>query len=122
MSSKSCSQPTGGDEAVALDLPGSQRKILRSTLTSCLEGVSGDLKEHERLPDPEKAQQEADAFGRLLAALDVGTISLPDEEARETVEAMVTSIEKDSDYARVIAEHDALFGLLWLLGGTEEAA
>lgn len=118
----SCSQPTGGDEAVALDLPDSQRKILRSTLTSCLEGVSGDLKEHEGLPDHEKSQREADAFGRLLSALDVGTISLPDEEAREAIEAMVASIEKDSDYARVIAEHDALFGLLSLLGGTEVEA
>lgn len=118
----SCSQPTGGDEAVALDLPDSQRKILRSTLSDCLEGVSGDLKKHEGLPDPEKAQQEADAFGRLLAALDVGTISLPDKESREAVEAMVASIENDSDYARVIAEHDALFGLLSLLGGTEVEA
>lgn len=118
----SCSQPTGGDEAVALDLPDSQRKILRSTLTDCLEGVSGDLKAPERLPDPEKAQREADAFGRLLAALDVGTISLPDEEAREAVEAMVLSIEGDKNYARVITEHDALFGLLSLLGGTEVEA
>lgn len=118
----SCSQPTGGDEAVALDLPDSQRKILRSTLTSCLEGVSGDLKQPVGLPDPEKAQREAAAFGRLLVALDVGTFSLPDEEAREAVEAMVASIEKDSDYARVIAEHDALFGLLALLGGTEVEA
>src|SRR5690242_18093055 len=99
----SCSQPTGGDEAVALDLPDSQRKILRSTLTDCLEGVSGDLRGPEPLPNPEKAQREADAFGRLLSALDDGTIFLPDEEAREAIEAMVVSIEKDCDYARVIA-------------------
>lgn len=84
--------------------------------------MSGDLKRPERLPDPEKAQREADAYCRLLSALDVGTISLPDKEAREAVEAMVLSIEGDADYARVIAEHDALFGLLSLLGGTEVEA
>jgi hypothetical protein len=118
----SCSQPTGGTEAVALDLPDPQRKILRSTLTSCLEGVSGDLKQPGRLPEPARAAQEADAYKRLLAALEAGTISLPDEEARKAVEAMVLSIEQDPDYSRVIAEHDALFGLLSLLGGTEVKA
>lgn len=108
----SYSQPTGGGEAVALDLPESQRKILRDTLASCLEGVSGDLKRPDRLLDPHRAQREADAFERLLAALDLGAISLPDEEARAAVEVMVRSIEGDSDCAQVIAEHDALHGLL----------
>jgi hypothetical protein len=35
---------------------------------------------------------------------------------------MVLAIEEDHDYARVIVEHDALFGLLSLLGGTEVRA
>lgn len=118
----SCSQPTGGGEAVALDLPDSQRKILRGTLTSCLEGVSEDLGHPDRLPDPDRAQREADAYKRLISALDVGTISLPDEQARAAIEAMVLSIEQDPDYARVIAEHDALFGLLSLLGGVRVEA
>ena len=83
---------------------------------------AGDLKRREKLPDTEKAKREAAAFGRLLVALDVGTISLPDEEAREAVEAMDLSIEGDANYARVIVEHDALFGLLSLLGGTEVEA
>jgi hypothetical protein len=113
----SCSQPTGGGTAVALDLPDSQGKILRSTLTSCLEGVSDDLKWPERLPDPGRARREADTYERLLTALDVGAISLPDEEAREAVEVMVLSIERDPDYAQVIAEHDALHGLLGVLEG-----
>jgi hypothetical protein len=118
----SCFQPTGGTEAVALDLPDPQRKILRSTLTSCLEGVSGDLKQPWRLPEPARAEQEADAYKRLLAALNTGAIALPDEAAREAVEVMVFAIEEDPDYARVIAEHDALFGLLSLLGGIEVRA
>lgn len=118
----SCSQPTGGTEAVALDLPDAQRKILRSTLTICLEGVSGDLKQSGQMPDPERAQGEADAYSRLLAALDAGEIMVPDESARAMVEAMAIAIEQDTDYARLVAEHDALFGLLDVLGGVKAKA
>jgi hypothetical protein len=118
----SCSQPTGGTEAVALDLPDSQRKILRGTLTSCLEGVSEDLRQPERVPDPEKAQREAGAYRRLLAALDAGEIILPDDAAREAVEEMALAVEEDTNYREIIAEHDALFGLLDLLGGIEAEA
>lgn len=110
---------TGGGEAVPLDLPDPQVNILRSTLTSCLEGVSGDLKTPERVPDPEKARREADAYERLLAALDEGRITVPDEAAREAVEVMVLAAEEDTNYQEIIAEHDALFGLLALLGGVE---
>jgi hypothetical protein len=118
----SCSQPTGGTEAVALDLPDSQRKILRSTLTSCLEGVSEDLQHPERVPNAPQAQREADAYRRLLAALDAGEVALPDEASRETVEAMALAVEEDTSYREIIAEHGALVRLLDLLGGVEAAA
>jgi hypothetical protein len=118
----SCSQPTGGTKAVALDLPDPQRKILRSTLTSCLEGLSGDLKQSRHLSDPERARQEADAYRRLLAALDGREIALPDEAARQAVEAMVRAIEQDTDYRRLVSEHNALFSLLNLLGGVDAQA
>jgi hypothetical protein len=118
----SCSQPTGGTEAVALDLPDPQRKILRSTLTSCLEGVDGDLKQSAPWPEPARAEQEADAYRRLLAALDAGTIALPDEAAREAVEGIALAVEEDTDYRQLVAEHDALFGLLDLLGGVKTEA
>jgi hypothetical protein len=113
---------TGGGEAVPLDLPDPQVKILRGTLTDCLEGVSGDLEAPEQMPNPEKARREADAYERLLAALADGVIVLPDEAAREAVEVMVLAVEEDTDYQQIIAEHDALFGLLALLGGTEARA
>jgi len=113
---------TGGGEAVPLDLPASQVKILRGTLTDCLEGVSGDLKTPEQMPNPAKARREADAYERLLAALAEGVIVVPDEAAREAVEVMVLAVEEDTDYQQIIAEHDALFGLLALLGGTEARA
>lgn len=115
-------QDTGDGATVPLGLPATQVKILRGTIASCLEGVSGDLRQPEQLPDPERAQREAGAYERLLAALDKGVIDLPDDAAREAVEVMVLAVEEDTDYARIIAEHDALFGLLALLGGTEARA
>ena len=118
----SCSQPTGDGKAAPLDLPDSQAKILRDTLGICLGGVRGDLKVPESMPNPERARREADAYARLLAALDQGSITLPDQEAREAVEEIVRSFEKDEDYLRLVAEHDALSRLLDLLGGTKAEA
>jgi hypothetical protein len=118
----SCSQPTGDRAAVPLELPGSQAKILRNTLRTCLVGAWGDLKTPELMPNPERARREASAYARLLAALDGGSITLPDEEAREAIEQIALAFEKHVDYRRLVAEHDALFGLLDLLGGVKAEA
>jgi hypothetical protein len=118
----SCPQPTGERATVALELPAPQAKILRGAFASCLEGAADDLRSPGRLQIPNRVQQEADAYRRLLSALDAGEIALPDEEARSAVEGMALSIEEDTDYRRLIAEHDALFGLLDLLGGVREKA
>ncbi len=58
----------------------------------------------------------------MLSALDLGTISLPDEAARSAVEAIALSFEEETDYAGMVAEHDALLGLLDLLGGVRAKA
>jgi hypothetical protein len=113
---------TGGGEAVPLDLSDPQVKILRGTLTTCLEGVSEDLKSGKPMPNPERARREADAYERLLVALDRNEIVLPDEAARMAVEGMANASDEDANYAEVIANHDALFGLLSLLGGVDAEA
>jgi hypothetical protein len=102
----------GGGRPVRLDLPSPQVKILQSTLTTCLWGVRSDLRAPHLVPDPAKACREADAFERLLAGLDCGEVVVPDEAAREAVEAMAISVDQENNYARVVAEHEALFGLL----------
>ncbi|MBK5220281.1 MAG: hypothetical protein JJE35_10930 [Thermoleophilia bacterium] len=84
--------------------------------------MSGDLRTPERVPNPEKARREADAYERLLAALDEGKIIVPDEAAREAVEVMVLAAEEDTNYAEIIAEHNALFGLLGVLAPGEGSA
>jgi hypothetical protein len=111
--------PMGGGRPVHLDLPEPQVKILQSTLTTCLLGVRSDLKAPHPVPDLARACREADAFERLLAGLDCGEVVVPDEAAREVVQAMATSVDQENNYAKVVAEHEALFGLLARLSADE---
>jgi hypothetical protein len=109
--------PTGGRRAVPLGLPAEHVAIVRLDLEVCLEGVEGDLEMPERMPNPEKARREAEAYKRLLAGLDRGEIVLPDEIARETLKERVVAVDNATEYARVVVEHDALHGLLAVLEG-----
>lgn len=107
---------TGGERPVPLDLPAKHIPILRSCLNDWLHGVREDLKAPERLQHPDKAQQEAQAFERLLVALATRQIVLPDEAARAAVEAATKDHDEESNYQEVAANHDALHALLGVLG------
>jgi hypothetical protein len=109
--------PTGGGQAVPLDLPAPQVVLLRQTLTSCLVGVKGDLARVGEIPNAEKAREEAGAFRRLLRGLHRGEVVVPDEPAREAVATLAAESERENNYAEVVAEHDALHGLLGVLEG-----
>jgi hypothetical protein len=109
--------PTGGQQVVPLDLPDLHILILRDTLADCLEGVQGDLELPGGMKDPEQGRREADAYQRLLAGLVRGQLPVPDEAARAAIEAIAKGDDRASEYAEVVANHDALHGLLGLLGG-----
>ncbi len=109
--------PTGGRKAVPLDLSEPQVKMLRERIAICLQGVLGDLKMPDEGLDRLGSRREADAFERLLTGLDRGELVVPDEAARETVEAMAIAADEEDHYAEIVARHDALFGLLDRLGG-----
>jgi hypothetical protein len=110
--------PTGGTRPVPLDLPAKHIPILRSCLNDWLHGVREDLKAPERLQHPDKAQQEAQAFERLLVALATRQIVLPDEVARAAVEAATEDHDEESNYQEAAANHDVLHALLGVLGGS----
>jgi hypothetical protein len=61
--------PTAGPRVLPIDLPPAQTEILRDELLGWLAGIEEDL-EADQLPDPGADAREADAFGRLLTALD----------------------------------------------------
>ncbi len=109
--------PTGGGQAVPLDLPAPQVVLLRQTLTSCLVGVKGDLARADEIPNADKARKEASAYWRLLRGLRRGEVVVPDEPAREAVATIAAEADRENNYAGVVAEHDALHGLLGVLEG-----
>ena len=92
-------------------------RLSEKRLTICLLGVLGDLNTPDEAVDLLKSRREADAYERVLAGLGRGEFVLPDEAAREAVEAMAIASDREDNYAEVIARHDALFGLLDHLGG-----
>jgi hypothetical protein len=110
--------PMDGARPMPLDLAAKHIPILRSCLNDWLHGVREDLKAPDRLQQPDKAQQEAEAFERLLVALATGQIVLPDEAARAAVEAAAADHDEESNYREVAANHDALHALLGVLGGS----
>ena len=59
-----------------------------------------------------QATREATAYKRLLRALGHGWVKLPDEAAREAVAVIAAASDKQNEYEAVVAEHDALHGLL----------
>jgi len=110
--------PTGRGSAVALNIPADQVRFLRETFAGARAGVRDELENSERLKNPDRLRREAAAYGRLLAALDELVI-VPDHDVREVVTSLAQVIDGSNEYERVIAEHEALHGLLDQLGGGE---
>jgi hypothetical protein len=104
--------PTDGGRAVALDLPARYISILRLRLSDCLQGVLADLAIPGQMLDPVGARREADAYRRLLVGLDIGEVTVPDQAAREAVAILASEADRANSYAEVVAEHEALNGLL----------
>jgi hypothetical protein len=69
------------------------------------------------LQHPDRAQQEAQAFERLLVALATRQVVLPDEVARAAVQAAAEDHDEESNYAETVANHNALRSLLGVLEG-----
>jgi len=111
--------PTGRGVAVALSIPADRVRFLRGLFKDARAGVRDELKDHpKQLREPARLRREDAAYGRLLAALNECVI-VPDNEVRELVASLAKVIDASNEYERVVAEHEALHGLLGKLGGGE---
>jgi len=110
--------PTGRGAAVALQFPAGHVRFLRETFGDALDGVRDELANATRPRDPDRLRGEEAAYGRLLAALDELVI-VPDDEVREVVGTLAQIIDAGNEYERVFAEHEALYGLLGQIDGSE---
>jgi hypothetical protein len=110
--------PTGRGAAVALDIPVDQARFLSSTFRSARAALHDELREYpEQLKDPARLRREEAAYGRLLVALDKRFI-VPDADVRFVLSDLAQVIDDDNEYSRVVAEHEALHGLLAKLEGS----
>lgn len=108
--------PTAGSRVVPVDIPLAQTEILRTELLGWLNGIGLDLEHPDPLDDREASMREADAFRRLLTALDRSEIAVPDEDARDALGKAAEGYDEASGYVRVCAAHNAHHALLSLLG------
>ena len=113
------SNPTWRGAAVALQFPAGHVRFLRETFTDARDGVKDELANAKRTKDPDGLRREEAAYGRLLAALDELVI-VPDDEMRVLLGRVAQIIDGSNEYERVVAEHEALHGLLAQMGGGEE--
>jgi hypothetical protein len=112
--------PTGGGSTVALTIPPEDRRFLRLTFEMAREGIRDELIEHpDRLQEPVRMHRESAVYGRLIDGLDTGCIT-PDREVRDLLRHLADVIDQGNEYERVIAEHEALHGLLGQLTGGED--
>ena len=109
--------PTGRGATVVLKLPADHVRFLRDTFEAARAGVEGELEEYpDALKDPDHLRREVVVYGQLLAALDVLVI-VPDNDLRVVLGDLAKIIDSGNEYSRVIAEHEALFGLLGQVTG-----
>lgn len=111
--------PTGRGAAVALNLSADHVRFLRGLFTSARLGVRQELKEYpDTLKEPARLHREEAAYGRLLAALDE-LVVVPDADVRDVLGDLAGIIDSSNEYTRVVAEHEALRGLLDQIKGGE---
>lgn len=103
--------PTGGVDAVRLKLRSHHANFLRGALETCKAGAEADLASDPPPPHRQRAEREAAAYVRLLAALDTGSIA-PDPDVIAAITALAEQTDASNDYEQVTLEHRAYCSLL----------
>lgn len=110
--------PKGRGAAVALQIPVEHVRFLRGVFEQARDGISDELEEFPDQLNPKRLHREHAAYGRLLTGLDELVI-VPDHDVCDVVGDLAGVIDGGNEYKRVIAEHEALYGLLDQLKGGE---
>jgi hypothetical protein len=111
--------PKGDGDAVALTILAKHRKFLRDLFEIARNGIREELTQYpKQLKEPRRLHREEAVYEKLLAALDSGSI-VPDRDVRDVLRDLAEIYDKENEYERVIAEHEALHGLLDQLSGGE---
>ncbi len=109
----------GRGAAVALQIPADHVRFLRGVFEKARDGISDELEEFPDQLDPKRLHREHAVYGRLLTALDELVI-VPDRDVCDVVGDLAGVIDRGNEYGRVVAEHEALHGLLAQLSERED--
>lgn len=81
-----------------------------------LDGIRDELDNYpDDLREPAHLHREGAIYKKLLAALD-GESIVPDHHLRAVLRDLTEMNDRENEYARVVAEHEALLGLREQLG------
>ena len=97
---------------VALEIGRRDRKFLKELFEMARDGVSEELRTHgRRVSSPVRLRRELAAYERILEGLD--RLQLDSHPDLVTVLGELAEVvDESNDYRRVVAEHDALHGLI----------
>lgn len=109
------SDPMGGERAVPLSIQPGQAEFLRRELTGFKDGLEDDALTHADRPDARRWLTNAEAYGRLVAAIDAGEI-VPDDHVRQLVREWAEAHDGSEHYEQVVFEHDAIAALREQIG------
>lgn len=105
--------PTGDGASITLSVRPCDRDFLRRLFAAASDGLRDELDgfaDQLREPPDQLLSEEA-AYGQLLDGLG-GSPVFPDLAMRDAVAGLARAIDRENQYPRVLAEHDALHGLL----------
>lgn len=109
--------PTGDGASITLSLAACDRPFLRRLFGAAADGINdelhrfaGQLRESE-----DELRAEESAYRLMLIGLD-GTPIASHEAMRPAIDSVAAAVDRENQYARVVAEHDALHGLLAQVG------
>lgn len=110
--------PTGHGSAVSLKITAADAEFLRRLFTMALEGIRDELDNYpDDLREPDHLHREEGIYEALLAALD-GEPVVPDHYIRQVLRDLTEMNDRENEYARAVAEHEALLGLRGQLTGS----
>jgi len=97
---------------VALKIGRRDRRFLKELFEMARDGVSEELRTHERrVSNPVRLRRELAAYDRLLQGLDRRQLD-PHPDLIAVLGELAEVVDESNDYRRVVAEHDALHGLI----------
>lgn len=116
-------ETTDAARVVPLDLSIERRLILRHEIEIWRSGAREDLETPDKLSDADWTRRQVHAYERLIEALTLGRIELPDEEARAALQAAAEGFDEAEAWEETRTIHDAQRALLAMFeSGKGEAA